>query len=221
MIVDSAKKIAVILSGCGVYDGSEIYETTLTLLSLEQAGVGYQCMAPNIEQHHVINHLTGEPMDESRNVLTEAARLARGNIINLAAAKADDYDGVILPGGFGAAKNLSNFAFAGADMEINAEVAAFVKAIHQQDKPVGLMCIAPTMVPQLFGEQSICTIGTDKEVAAAIESMGGRHEDCTVDKSVVDRKNRLVTTPAYMGSERISDVAEGIQALVRDFVNLL
>lgn len=148
----SDKKVAVILSGCGVYDGSEIYETTLVLLALDKAGIPYQCMAPNVEQMHVINHMTGEEMLESRNVLVESSRLARGEIIDLADANPDDYAGVIFPGGFGAAKNLSNFAVAGTDMQINEQVVEFTQLVHKQNKVIGLVCIAPAMAPKLFGK---------------------------------------------------------------------
>ena len=135
------KKVAVILSGCGVYDGSEIYESVLTLLAIEQGGAGYQCMAPDIDQMHVIDHRSGDVMpDQQRNVLTEAARLARGEIINLAEANPADYDALIIPGGFGAAKNLSNFAVAGAAAVVNPDLINFARAIHGAGKPVGLIC---------------------------------------------------------------------------------
>ena len=210
----SEKKIAVILAGCGVYDGSEIYEATLTLLALDQAGVQYQCIAPNIEQMHVINHLTGEESGETRNVLVEAARLARGNILDLSEAKPEDYDALIFPGGFGAAKNLSTFAVDGSNMTINADVAAFAKGMHARGKPVGLICIAPTMVPFLFGDGTECTIGDSADVAAAIETMGGKHVNCAVDQCHVDTAKKVVTTPAYMLAGRISEAAAGINQLV-------
>lgn len=210
------KTVAVMLAGCGVYDGSEIYEGTLTLLALDQAGVKYQCMAPNIEQMHVINHLTGdEAAGESRNVLVEAARLARGEIIDLAEAKPQDYDALIFPGGFGAAKNLSTFAVDGSNMKINDQVAAFARAVHEQGKPVGLICISPTMVPLLFGEGTECTIGDNGDVAGAIEAMGGKHVTCPVDSCHVDQEKKVVTTPAYMSAGRISEAAAGINALVK------
>lgn len=208
-------KVAVVLSGCGVFDGAEIYESTVTLLELDKAGVEYQCMAPNIDQMHVINHLTGEPAEgESRNVLVEAARLARGEIIDLASANADDYDALIIPGGFGAAKNLSDFAVNGTNLTINTDLKAFVQALNDQNKPIGLICIAPTMVPNLFGEGTQCTIGTDADTSAAINAMGGQHVDCAVDNIVVDESAKVVTTPAYMLAGRISEVAAGISKLV-------
>ena len=208
------KKVAVILSGCGVYDGSEIYESTLVMLALDKAGVAYQCMAPNVEQLHVINHLTGEEMQEKRNVLVESARLARGEIIDLADANPDDYAGLIFPGGFGAAKNLSSFAVAGADMVVNPTVANFTQSMHMMNKIIGLVCIAPVMAPLLFGEGVKCTIGTDKDTAAAISAMGGKHQDCPVEEFYIDEEKNIVTTPAYMLAGSISQAAIGIDKLV-------
>ncbi|WP_417228235.1 isoprenoid biosynthesis glyoxalase ElbB [Amphritea sp.] len=215
------KKVAVILSGCGVYDGSEIYESVLTLLAIEQGGASYQCMAPNIDQMHVINHRSGEEMaGEQRNVLTEAARLARGEIIDLADANPADYDALIIPGGFGAAKNLSDFAVAGAAATVNPALLAFTQAIHASGKPVGLICIAPAMTPLLFGEGATCTIGNDQATATAIEAMGGQHQDCEVGNIVFDEKFNLVTTPAYMLAGSISEAASGINKLVNKVLQL-
>ncbi len=208
------KKVAVILSGCGVFDGAEIYESTLVLLALDKAGIAYQCMAPNIEQMHVINHMTGEEMPESRNVLIEASRIARGEIIDVAEADPNDYDGVIFPGGFGAAKNLSDFAVSGANMSVNEAVKTFTQSLHQQKKVVGLVCIAPAMAPILLGQGVQCTIGNDAETAGAIEAMGGQHVECSVDDCVIDNERNVVTTPAYMLASRISEAAAGIDKLV-------
>jgi enhancing lycopene biosynthesis protein 2 len=209
------KKIAVILSGCGVFDGSEIYESVLTLLRIEQQGREYQCMAPNMEQLHVINHLNGEVAEgESRNVLVEAARLARGAIIDLATANPDDYAGLIIPGGFGAAKNLSDFAVNGAQCSVNEQVKLFAQAIHKSGKPVGLICIAPTMTPLIFGEGATCTIGTDNDIAGAIEVMGGKHQNCPVSEIVIDQERNIISTPAYMLAGSISEAASGINKLV-------
>ncbi|PIE20693.1 MAG: isoprenoid biosynthesis protein ElbB [Neptuniibacter caesariensis] len=209
------KKIAVILSGCGVYDGAEIYESVLTLLHIAERGARYQCMAPDIEQMHVVNHLTGEEAaGESRNVLVEAARLARGEIIDLATAQADDYDALIIPGGFGSAKNLSNFAVKGAECQVNDAVVNFTQAIHKAGKPVGLICIAPAMTPILFGKGASCTIGNDADTAAAIEAMGGNHKTCDVSDIIIDQKLKVVTTPAYMLADSITEAASGIRKLV-------
>ncbi|HLR17451.1 MAG TPA: isoprenoid biosynthesis glyoxalase ElbB [Alcanivoracaceae bacterium] len=214
-------RVAVLLAGCGVYDGSEIYETTLTLLALDKANAAYQCVAPNIEQAHVINHATGDVVEgESRNVLVEAARLARGEVLDLAQADVKDYDALIVPGGFGVAKNLCDFAFKGADMEVSPAVREFVQAFNKADKPVGLMCIAPAMTALLFGEGARCTIGTDKDTAAAIEAMGAVHEERAVDEILVDEDNKLVTTPAYMEATRISEAAQGIEKLVQQVLKM-
>lgn len=209
------RKVAVILSGCGVYDGSEIYESVITLLRLDQRGATVQCFAPNIEQMHVINHLTGDEMPESRNVLTESARLARGNIKALNELKAEDFDALIMPGGFGAAKNLSSFATQGAACTILPDVLSTAQAFAKAHKPVGMMCIAPTMAAQIFGPGVICTLGHDDDPAAgASREMGAEHQACEVTEIVEDPKHKLVTTPAYMLAQSISEAASGIYKLV-------
>lgn len=212
-------KVAVILSGCGVFDGSEIHEATLVMLRLDEADVPYQCMAPDIEQMHVINHISGEPMQERRNVLIESARICRGNIVDLAQADPSDYAAVILPGGFGAAKNLCNFAVAGAAMEVNPDVERFVGAMHAAGKPIGMICIAPAMAPRLIGKGVACTVGRDDDPAAdAIRAMEGDHQACAVDRFTVDAQNNVISTPAYMLAGRISDAAAGITRLVTEIV---
>jgi enhancing lycopene biosynthesis protein 2 len=212
--------VAVVLSGCGVYDGSEIHESVLTLLRLHQLGTTYQCFAPNVDQMRVVNHLTGEPAEgETRNVLVEAARIARGKIQDVAYAKVGDFDAVILPGGFGAATNICDFAVNGADCDVQADVGHFLKAMHTAKKPIGLICIAPVLAPKLF-EGATCTIGNDQDTAAAIEKMGGKHQVCTVENIVVDTTNNLVTTPAYMLAQNLAELATGIFKLVDQVVEL-
>lgn len=209
------KKVAVLLSGCGVFDGSEIVESVMTLYHIELQGASYRCMAPNIEQLHVINHLTGEVVaGQRRNVLEEAARLARGDIMDLRQADPDDYDALIIPGGFGAAKNLSDFAVAGERCEVQQDVLNFAQAMHRASKPVGLICIAPVMVPIIFGDQALCTIGNDADTASKIEAMGGRHQNCPVHEVVIDGARKLVTTPAYMLAGSIAEATSGISRLV-------
>ncbi|GAB2780364.1 isoprenoid biosynthesis glyoxalase ElbB [Halomonas shantousis] len=209
------KTVAVILSGCGVYDGSEIYETTLTLLRLDQRNISYRCFAPDIAQYHVVDHRTGEVAEgESRNALTEAARLARGEIDALDSLDPDAFDGVVLPGGFGAAKTLSDFAMAGAEMQVLPLLKEKLGAFRQAGKPIGLMCIAPVMVPRLFDEVVPVTVGQDAAVSGAISAMGGLHKSCAVDDIVVDREHKVVTTPAYMLAGRLSEAAAGIFKLV-------
>lgn len=214
-------KVAVVLAGCGVYDGAEINEAVLTLLSLEQQGASYQCFAPDMEQMHVINHLSGEPMaGERRNVLVEAARIARGNIKALGALKVEEFDALLVPGGFGAAKNLCNFAVAGAAMEVLPEFLEVARGFHQAGKPIGLICIAPVMTAAICGEGAQCTIGNDADTAAAIESMGARHLECPVSEARVDTARKLVTTPAYMLAGSVSEAYSGISECVREVLAL-
>ena len=215
-------KVAVVLAGCGVYDGAEINEAVLTLLSLEQQGASYQCFAPDMAQMHVINHLTGEPEEgESRNVLVEAARIARGNVLDLASVSVEEFDALLVPGGFGAAKNLSNFAVAGAEMVVQPDFLRVARGFHTAGKPIGLVCIAPVMAAAICGEGARCTIGNDPEVAAAIETMGGEHLECPVDEARVDRERKLVTTPAYMLAGSVSEAYAGISDCVRDVLALI
>ncbi|NCF16898.1 MAG: isoprenoid biosynthesis glyoxalase ElbB [Haliea sp.] len=214
-------RVAVVLAGCGVYDGAEINEAVLSLLCLEQQGASYQCFAPDIEQMHVINHLTGEPAEgESRNVLVEAARIARGNILDLGAAKVEEFDALLVPGGFGAAKNLCNFAVAGAEMEIQPDFLELARAFHAAGKPIGLICIAPVMAAAITGEGTRCTIGNDQDTAAAIASMGGEHLECPVSEARVDSERKMVTTPAYMLAGSVSEAYAGIGECVKEVLAL-
>jgi len=207
-------KVAVVLSGCGVFDGSEIHESVITLLALSCAGVSYQCMAPNINQAHVVNHLTGQVAEgETRNVLVESARIARGDIIDIATANSHDYAAVFFPGGFGAAKNLSDFAFKGSASQIQPDVLRFAKAMAAANKPACYICIAPTLIPRIYANAQL-TIGNDQSTAQAIEDMGGEHIDCPVQEFVVDKNHKLVTTPAYMLAQNIAEAAAGIEAAV-------
>ncbi len=215
------KNVALILAGCGVYDGSEIYESVLTMLSLENHEASYQCFAPDLEQMHVVNHLSGEVAEgERRNVLVESARLARGRIKNLSEARVADFDAVIVPGGFGVAKNLSDFAVKGAEMCVQPEVLNFIQAVHKANKPVGLICIAPTMAAKIFGPGVKCTIGSDVDTSAAITAMGGNHQACAVDEVCIDEDLKLVTTPAYMLAGSIAEAARGINRCVREVLNM-
>ena len=208
------KKVAVILSGCGVYDGAEIHESVITLLRLDQRGALVQCFAPNVAQLHVINHLTGEEMPESRNVLVESARIARGDIKDIREAKVEDFDALIVPGGFGAAKNLSSFATEGSACSVQADVLALAEAFAEAGKPVGLMCISPAIAAKIYGPGVICTIGKDPETAAAVTKMGATHQECEVTDIVEDKARKLVSTPAYMLAKSISEAASGINKMV-------
>jgi len=213
--------IGVLLSGCGVYDGSEIHEAVLTLLALDRAGAKVQCLAPDMEQRDVVNHLTGEAQADLRNVLVESARIVRGNIKDIREISADDIDGLIIPGGFGAAKNLSDFAFEGASAQVYPEVKRLLNEMADAGKPIGAICIAPaTLVKALADRHPEVTIGSDLATAAAINSMGGKHYDCTVDEIYLDARLKIVTTPAYMLGPGIKDVAVGIEKLVAEVIRL-
>jgi len=215
-------KVAVVLSGCGVFDGSEIHESVITLLALSCAGVSYQCMAPNINQTHVVNHLSGQVAEgETRNVLVEAARIARGDIIDIATADSHDYAAVFFPGGFGAAKNLSDFAFKGSACQLQSDVLRFAKAMAAANKPACYICIAPTLIPRIYGTGARLTIGNDQSTAQAVEAMGGVAVDCPVQEFVVDASRNLVSTPAYMLAQNIAEAAAGIEAAVQATLALI
>lgn len=209
-----SKKVAVILSGCGVYDGAEIHESVIALLRLSQRGAQVQCFAPDIPQHHVVNHLTGQETTESRNVLVESARIARGQIRDVRELKAADFDALVIPGGFGAAKNLSDFAFKGASCAVQPDVLAAARGFAAAHKPVGLICIAPAMAARIYGAGVHCTIGHDPDTAAKLTDMGAEHIDCAVDEIVEDPQRKLVTTPAYMLAKSLAEAASGINKLV-------
>ncbi|MBN1932006.1 MAG: isoprenoid biosynthesis glyoxalase ElbB [Desulfobacterales bacterium] len=215
-------KIGVLLSGCGVYDGTEIHEAVITMLELDRAGADIICMAPNVDQYDVVNHLNGRPTDEKRNVLIESARIARGDIKDIQDVKASDIDGLIIPGGFGAAKNLSNFAIKGKDSAVNEQTKRLINEMAAANKPIGAICIAPATLTKALGNKNPeVTIGNDPGTAEAIEAMGGRHKVCTVDMIHLDNKNKLVTTPAYMLGPSIKDVAIGIEKLVKQVIELV
>ena len=209
------KTVGVLLSGCGVYDGAEIQETVLTLLALDRRGAKIVAMAPDIDQYHVIDHLTSEATEGKRNVLVESARIVRGEIRDLRTVQASELAALILPGGFGAAKNLSNFAIKGKEAEVDPEVTRIINEMADAGKPIGALCIAPAVVVSALSQKRPeVTIGNDFGTAEAIESMGGFHKACAVDQIYVDEKNKLVTTPAYMLGPSIKDVAAGIEKLI-------
>ncbi len=215
------KNVAVILSGCGVFDGTEIHESVFTLLELEKNGANYQCFAPDIAQAQVVNHLTGEVAEgECRNVLVESARIVRGNVKDVRQAKPEDFDALIFPGGFGAAKNLSDFADNGADCTVNKDVLSFAKAMANSDKPIGFICISPVMIPLVYGSGVKGTIGNDLETAKAIEAMGGVHIECPVTEFVIDEARKVVSTPAYMLAGNMLEAYSGIQKLVAKVLEL-
>jgi enhancing lycopene biosynthesis protein 2 len=213
------KKVAVVLSGCGVFDGAEIHESVLSLLALDRQGAEYQCFAPDILQHHVINHITGDEMAESRNVLIEAARIARGNIKPLGELDAAEYDALLLPGGFGAAKNLSTLAFEGPECKVNEDLSSAVTAMVAAGKPIGALCIAPAVVAKIL-EGAKVTIGSDPGTIGAIEAMGGNHQETTHGEVVIDERLKLVTSPCYMLDATISQIADGAENTVQALLGL-
>lgn len=216
------KKIGVVLSGCGVYDGSEIQEAVFSLLAIDRLGFQAVCMAPNVELS-VINHLTTRETGEKRNVLAESARIARGNIRDVKEVKAVELDAIFFPGGFGAAKNLCTFAMKGAAATVNPDVARLLQEMAAAGKPIGAVCIAPAFIAAVLGKEytPTVTIGNEADTAAEINKTGAIHQDCPVTEFVVDRKNKLVTSPAYMLAERITEVFEGIDKCVSEVVKLM
>lgn len=213
------KSIAVILSGCGHRDGSEIHEATLTLWAIHKNGAEYQCYAPDVKQHHTLNHINGREMDEERNVLIESARIARGEIIDLAEFNALSHHALIIPGGLGAAKNLSSYAFDGAECQVNQDVEKAILAMAEQEKPIGALCIAPTILAKVLGQVEL-TIGQDPATAANIEAMGAHHTSTMQAEITVDRERKVVTTPCYMLEARVDQIGEGADRLVQEVLGL-
>ena len=211
------KNFAVVLAGNGVFDGAEIHEATLTLLAIKQQGAEYDIFAPNIPQHHVINHITGEEMPEQRNVLVESARIARGEIGDLKDFNPDKYDAIIFPGGFGAAKNLSTVAFDGANAKVNHDVEKAVKGMLEMGKPIGALCISPAMIAKIIGDVKV-TIGEDQGTIAAINAMGGTHVKTSHGEVVIDEKHKVFTTPCYMLDADITQIADGANNVVKEIM---
>jgi enhancing lycopene biosynthesis protein 2 len=214
------KKFAVVLSGCGVFDGAEIHEATLSLLAIAKKGCSYEIFAPDMQQYHVINHITGEEMDETRNVLVESARIARGKIRDLNEFNPETFDGLLFPGGFGAAKNLSTWAFEAADASVLPEVEDAIKGMVQLGKPVGALCISPVILAKVLGPVSL-TIGDDESTIEALEALGAKHVVTTHGEVVVDPDYNLVTTPCYMLDATIDQIALGAENVVDAMVKLM
>lgn len=214
------KKIAVVLSGCGVMDGSEIHEAVACMLALDRAGATYQCIAPDIPQTQVINHVTNEKMGNSRNVLIEAARIARGNIKDITSVSASDFDGAIYPGGYGAALNLCDFAVNGINHQIQKDVLAFAQAMKKSNKPQGFACIAPALIAKIYGPGVNMTIGSDAGTAEVMQQMGNIHQVVKATETVVDEKYKVVSTPAYMSAQNMAAVFDGIDQMVRQVISL-
>ncbi len=213
-------KTAVVLAGCGVYDGSEIHEAVMTLYAIDKHGGTYQIFAPNVAQHHVIDHITGKEMKESRNVLTEAARIARGNIKALSEYRAEEFDALIFPGGFGVAKNLCTYAFDGPDCHVDRVVEQVIRETHRAGKPIGALCISPVLITRVLGEVTV-TIGSDEQTITDIGRLGGIHEKRQHGEVSIDRSNRVVTAPCYMLDATMSEIANDAEAVVKALMELV
>lgn len=214
------KTVGVVLSGCGFMDGAEIHEATLTLLALDQRGVKTVVLAPDMPQHQVVNHVTKKATAGQRNVLEEAARIARGHVRPLGAVQASELDAVIFPGGAGAGKNLSTWAFDGPAMTVRDDVAALIREVHAAKKPLGFICVAPVVAAKVLGHGVHLTIGDDPETAAAIEAFGAKHVVRKVEEIEVDLAKKVVSTPAYMFDTSIAHVQKGIEKLVSAVLEL-
>lgn len=214
------KKFAVVLAGSGVYDGSEIQEAVLTLLAIAKSGATYQCFAPNINQYHVVDHTTGKEMKETRNVLIESARIARGDIKMLKEFDPEDFDAIVFPGGFGVAKNLCTFAVDGPDCLVNPVVEKTIKKSIVAKLPIGALCIAPALIAKVVGKSTL-TIGTDRKTASALESLGATHQNTNGADIVIDLENRIVTSPCYMHNTSIDIVAQGAENAVQALLKLM
>lgn len=212
------KKIAVVLSGCGHRDGSEITETVSLLISLHQAGAEVSCFAPDIEVP-VTNHITREQQSEKRNVLIEAARIARGHVQNINQLQAIDFDALAFPGGYGVAKNLCNWGEKGAKCDVNPDVKRVILEFHESSKPIGAVCIAPVLLARVLGSKATVTIGDNPETIAEIKKTGAQHEECPVDDYITDRESKIVTTPAYMYDDaKPHEIFKGIFGLAHELV---
>jgi enhancing lycopene biosynthesis protein 2 len=214
------KNFAIILSGCGVYDGAEIHEAVTAMLAVSRKGHGYQVFAPDMLQHHVINHITGEEMPEKRNVLIESARIARGNVKDLASLNPNDYDALLFAGGFGAAKNLSDFAFNGENYSVNNQVVNVIQAMYRAGKPIGAMCIAPMLIADVIKGVAL-TLGSENDASKIAEKRGAIHNATSHGEVVVDKANKIATTPCYMLDATISQVADGAENLVTELEKLM
>jgi enhancing lycopene biosynthesis protein 2 len=213
--------IAVVLSGCGALDGSEIHEATLTLLALAKAGARYECVAPNIPQTRVANMLTGKISEQGkRNVLEESARIARGKIKDITQAQPTDYDAVIFPGGYGAALNLCDYGLHEENYTIQTDVFKFAQALINAKKPAGFICISPVLIPKLYPPGVKLTIGNDQKTATLLEKLGTKHIVCVASDCVIDQAHKVVSTPAYMTARSIKEVEQGIDCLVKAILSL-
>lgn len=214
------KKFAVVLSGCGVFDGTEIHEAVMSLYAIDKNGAQYEIFAPNIEQHHVINHLTKNETNEKRNVLVESARIARGKINDLNEFDPNKFDALLFPGGFGVAKNLSDFAFEGDNYHVAPIIEKTIKSMHKLSKPIGALCIAPAILAKTIPNVEL-TIGNDINTSRILEKVGAKHMQTKHGEVVIDKKNKVVTTPCYMLDSTISQIATGADNVVKTMLQLM
>lgn len=218
------KKVAVVLAGCGVEDGSEIHESVVTLLNLKRNNAEYTCFAPNKEQYHVINHKTSKSIEnENRNMMVESARISRGEIKDLKEYNPDDFDALIFPGGFGVAKNLFTYAVDGVECEIDPVVEKAILDTREANKTIGAICISPLLVARAFKDSNIkpkVTVGTGKDLINAVKKMGGIPEKREVDEICYDDVNKIVSTPAYTIAKDISEAASGIEKLIKKVIEI-
>lgn len=224
-------KFAVLLHGSGVYDGTEIQEAVLCLLHIREAGHSYQCVAPNVFQHHVIDHTQGKEMPETRNVLVESSRIARGDILDLEKVSANDYDALVMPGGFGTAKNITRWAFEGPDSGIHEPTAAFIRQFVEAGKPICALCMSPTTLAVALkptNRQALLTVGTPDEpspydiaaISAGMEKLGAKTEAHGVNSLAVDPVLRIVTAPCYMMEADIAQVSANIRRAITETIAL-
>ena len=215
--------IAMVLSGCGYLDGSEIQETVFAMLSLEQRGVAVQCFAPEGNQTRVVDHQTGDELSARRSMIQEAARICRGKIKTLAALDPSKWDGLVIPGGFGVALNLSDFALKGDATQVDPALAELIIAFHGQKKPIGAICIAPAVIARVLGKYGVqLTLGEPSEAATILESWGARYQACDREGVVVDSDHKIVSTPAYMYDDSSpARVFTGIAKLIDELLTML
>lgn len=218
------KRVAVILAGCGHKDGTEITEAVSALIALSEAGATVETFAPDLNfqaMDHSLNSL--ETLEESRNVLGESARIARGHVTDIRNLEEKDYDALVFPGGFGAALHLCSWAKTGASCEVHPDVERVIRAFYKAEKPIGAICIAPALLARVLGSEKITvTIGkNDRVTTDEIAKTGAVHVECNVDDFVTDREHRIVTTPAYMyGDAKPFQVYTGIRKAMRELVEM-
>ncbi len=214
------KKIAVVLCGCGTLDGSEIHESVMTLLAIDRNGAEYQIFAPDADQFHVVNHITGQSVEEKRNMIVEAARIARGNIKPIEDCDVDEFDAIIFPGGNGSAKNLFNYALEGANCSVREDVCNLIRDFHKANKPIGALCIAPVMIAKVLVDVTV-TVGNDQGTIENVLSFGSKHQVTKQKDVCCDFVNKVFTTPCYMLPARISDIADCADNLVKEMLKIM